>query len=78
MKYAIGCAFNLNDLFMNFDKSKLKITSELCEKLIKDRHKINLVKKIFKESVKIILKDILENNVTFELPTHSRKADIHV
>ena len=39
MNYATGCAFNLDDLFMNLDKSKLKITSILCDKLVHDRHK---------------------------------------
>jgi hypothetical protein len=78
MNYATGCAFNLDDLFMNLDKSKLKITSILCDKLVHDRHKDALIRQIFKESVKLIFKDILDNNVTFELPTGSRKSDIHV
>jgi hypothetical protein len=28
---AIGAAFNLNDMFMNFPLKKLKITNDKCE-----------------------------------------------
>jgi hypothetical protein len=31
MNYAVGHAFNMHEMFMNFDKSKLKMTSELCQ-----------------------------------------------
>ena len=78
MNYALGCAFNLDELFLNLDKSRLKMTCELCERINNDNHKDKLIKKIFRESVKIVLKDILENNVTFIMPTGGRKSDIHV
>lgn len=76
--YSTGCAFNLRDIFIKLDKNKLKLTSNLCEKINNDRHKDALIKKIFRKSVEIILEDIITNNVTFELPTGSRKSDIHV
>ena len=78
MNYATGCAFNLEELFENFDLSKLKMTCALCTRMNNDPHRDTVVKKIFKESVNVILNDIIENNVTFELPTGGRKADIHI
>ena len=78
MNYATGCAFNLSEIFENFDKSKLKMTSALCERVNGDAHKDKLIQKIFRESIKLIIEDIIENNITFELPTGSRQADIHM
>ena len=78
MNYALGCAFNLDELFMNLNKDRLKLTSDLCEKINNDRHKSLLIKQIFRESMKIIFNDIIDNNVTFELPTGARKSDIHL
>mgnify|MGYP003210420435 CR=1 FL=1 len=45
MNYATGCAFNMDEMFMNFPYDKL---------------------------------DIVDNNVTFILPTHGRFAEMHV
>lgn len=78
MNYALGHAFNLHEMFMNFDKSKLKMTSELCQQVNGDPHKDKLIEKIFRECLKEVLNDIIDNNVTFELPTGARRADIHV
>lgn len=78
MNYATGCAFNLDEIFMNLDKSKLKLTSKQCEKINNDPHKNALIQKIFRESVKLILNDVIDNNVTFELPTGARKSNIYM
>jgi hypothetical protein len=74
MNYAVGCAFNLDEMFINLDKKKLKMTSNLCEQLTNDRHRNTLIKRIFLESVKLVLDDIIDNNVTFELPTGGRRT----
>lgn len=37
-----------------------------------------LVKKTFRECVKEVLNDIVDNNVTFVLPTQGRFAEMHV
>ncbi len=76
MNYATGCAFNLDEIFMNFDKSKLKMTSALCSDINKNPHKIALIKKIFRVALKIIINDIIDNNITFTLPTGGRKSEI--
>ena len=67
MNNAVGCAFNQDEMFMNFKKQKLKTVKEK-----------KLIKKIARDSIKLVLKDIIENNVTFQLPTGSRKSDIHL
>lgn len=76
MNYATGHAYNTKDLFFKFNKNKLSITSELSQNLVGDAHKDVLIKKIFKESVKVILEDIIDNNITFQLPLG--KSDIHI
>ena len=78
MNYALGHSFNMDEMFMNFPLKKLILTCKDCQDLINDRHRDVLAKRIFRDSVKIILNDIVDNNVTFELPTSRGKANIHV
>lgn len=75
---ATGAAFNLSEIFMTFDMSKLKVSQKECIKLTHDTHKKSLVFKIFKDCVKLVLDDCIDNNITFELPTGSRKSSIYV
>jgi hypothetical protein len=37
-----------------------------------------IVKKVFRTCLKRVLEDIIDNNVTFELPTGSRKSELHM
>ena len=67
MNYATGCAFNQDEMFMNFDKQRLKS--------VKDK---GLIRKIARDAIKLVLNDIIDNNVTFQLPTGSRKSDIYM
>ena len=67
MSYAVGCAFSQEEMFMNFNKKKLKTV-----------HNKEIIKKIARDAIKLVLKDIIDNNITFQLPTGSRKSDIHV
>ena len=78
MNYSTGCAFNMDEMFMNFPYDKLEMSCEDCKKINKDPHRDVLVKKIFRECVKEVLNDIVDNNVTFILPTHGRFAEMHV
>ena len=79
MNYATGCAFNLDEMLINLDKSKLNMTSDLCEKINGDKHKNTLIKQICMEGMKLILDDIIDNNITFELPTgSSRKTQMRM
>lgn len=74
MWYSVSCAFNLNHLFDNFPYEKIKFTCKECEAITNKRNRDVLVKRIFKECFKIVIQDIITNNVTFWLPTGSRKS----
>lgn len=79
MNYSLGCAFSTNDLFTNFPYKKLEITCEQCKSITGNNHRDVLVKRVFKENLKLVLDDIIENNITFWLPlTGSRKCNIHM
>lgn len=79
MNYSLGCAFSQDDIFMNFPYEKLKITCNECKNITGNLHRDILVKKVFRESVRLVLNDIVDNNVTFELPLRSiRKCNIHM
>ena len=78
MNYSIGCAFNMNELFMNFPFKKLKLTCEDCRKINGDSHRDVLVKQVFRECLKLVLNDIIDNNVTFNLPTGAKKCNMHM
>lgn len=79
MNYALGCAFSTDDIFMNFPYKKLEINCEQCKAITGNNHRDVLVKKVFKESLKLVLDDIIENNVTFWLPlTGNRRCNIHM
>lgn len=75
---ATGCAFNLDEMFMNFPYNKLELSCEDCQKINNNPHKDKLVKKIFRECMKMILNDVIDNNITFQLPTGKKKCDIHM
>lgn len=79
MNYALGCAFSQSELFENFPYQKLKISCKECENLTGDPHRDKLVKQIFRESVKLALNDVIDNNATFELPlSGNKKCNIHM
>lgn len=78
MRYALGCAFNIKDLFIKFPYEKLLISSKKCEELFGNYHRRFLAHRIFKDAFKLVVYDAIQNNATFELPTGSKKCDIHV
>ena len=79
IKYSLGCAFNLNEMLINFPYKKLQITCKDCKDIIGNNHRDLLIKKVFKECVKLVIEDIIENNITFWLPlTGSKKCNIHM
>lgn len=62
MNYATGYACSLNDMLVRFPYEKLNsIKGTKLEKR-------SAIKKVFKESIKLILQDIIDNNDTFILP----------
>lgn len=75
-KYATGCAFNMSEMFMNFPYEKLKITCKECQRINGNNHRNFLVYKVFRRALELILNDIIDNNIRFELPIN--KSYIHV
>lgn len=77
--WSVGCAFSADEIFERFPYKKLKITGKECYNIRKDKHKKPLVKQVFRECMKEIFSDIIDNNVTFELPLSGKvKCDIHM
>lgn len=75
---ATGCAFNTSQLFINFPYKKLEITCNECEKINGNRHRDALVNQIFREHYKMVINDVIDNNVTFQLPVNGRRCEIHM
>lgn len=69
MNYATGYAFNTRDIFENFPLEKMKLSPSECRNILGYLNKRLLAIRIFIYAVKIILLDIIENNVTFKFPT---------
>lgn len=76
MKYAVGYAVGLKDLFKTFNFKKLNISSKVCEKIVGNRHKEELAAQIMRSCVKLVLDDVIDNNATFKLPTGKRTVEI--
>lgn len=75
---ATGAAFNMDEMFMNFPYKKLSITCEKCKEITGNPHRDLLVKQVFRECVRVILNDIIDNNITFWLPTGAKRCNIHM
>lgn len=72
---ALGWACNLNDLLVKFPIEKYK---SLIKNFRTKIERISKVKRVFKTGLQIILKDVVENNVTFKLPNYTyRGGEIH-
>lgn len=78
MNYATGYALTASDLFMNFSGKRMKMTAKECEAILKNRHKDIIAKRVFREAVRMVVDDIIENGNTFLLPTRSRKASMYM
>ena len=78
MIMATGAAFNIDEILMNFPYRKLSITCQKCKEITGDPHRNILVKQILRECVRVILNDVIDNNVTFWLPTGAKKCNIHM
>lgn len=78
-RYALGCAFSTDNLFDNFPYKKLNVTCKECQAITGNNHRDILVKRIFKECLKLVVQDIIQNNVTFWFPlTGSKKCNLHM
>ena len=62
-KLALGHSFTSHDIFMNLPVRKLKMTPELCKSYYSDGSKRDFAALIWKESVRLVVDDIIENNI---------------
>lgn len=77
MNYSLGYSWTCDELFLNFDSNKLKIDGISVERIYGDHHRKRIAARIFRESIKLIVNDIIENDVEFILPLNgSRKASL--
>lgn len=74
--WAIGWACNLQELFILFPYEKYKtLTTKWTQKI----QRLKVIKDVFKYCVYLVVKDIVENNVTFHLPNYTTNgAEIHM
>jgi hypothetical protein len=66
--YAMGHAFSTKEFFLNFSVDKLEMSSEQCKEIYSDGSKRDLSASIFASGLKLIVDDIIENNVHFKFP----------
>lgn len=78
MNYATGCAFNMDEMFMNFPYKKLTMNCKNAKEMTGDAHRDKIVKRIFRTCLKRVLEDIIDNNVTFQLPTGAIRSELHM
>ena len=74
--YALGCAFNLRHLLYNLPLKKLHIRSGRCIELTKDCHVKRLAARMFKVSYKLVINDIIDNNIVFHFPLNGTRKCI--
>lgn len=68
----MGHSFTCHDIFMNLPVEKLKMTPAQCKKYYSDGSKRDFAASIWMESAKLVVDDIIENNIQFKLPGMGR------
>ena len=71
MNYALGYAFTLSNMYEQFDKRKLSSNDYVGTKQV-------IAMRVFKDCVKLVVDDIINNNAVFHLPTGKRKSSIEL
>lgn len=72
MRLKTGYAFNCKDLFENFNIKYIKTSPNILKKFYKTKEKKEMAVKVFLYAIRLILQDIIENNITFALPSRRR------
>ncbi len=72
MRLKTGYAFNCKDLFENFNIKYIKTSHNTLKKFYKTKEKKEMAVKVFLYAIRLILQDIIENNITFALPSRRR------
>ena len=76
MKYALGHAFSLSDLFEDFNTNSISVKSETCNEIIGYSNKRDLAKAIYSYHVKLVLDDLFKDDLDFKLPLTSRDSTL--
>lgn len=77
MNFKTGYAFNTKELFEMFDISNIKTHHSILKEFYKTREKKEMAVQVFLYAVKLIILDIINNSVTFVLPT-ARRSQIQM
>ena len=77
MKLNTGYCFNDSDLFYKFDIKLITTHHSILKEKYKTREKREMAVKVFLYAIYLILLDIIQNNVTFVLPT-ARRSQIQM
>lgn len=78
MNYKTGYCFTAIELFENFNLSKIKTKRKFWEGECHSNTKSELAGKILVYCFYLIVLDIIENNITFVLPTFNKDCFIYV
>lgn len=71
--YALGHAINGRQLFRNLAAKRIKTPNKEIKKLVKSQHKEYLASKIFTDAVQMVMDDIIDNSVTFEISLNKKQ-----
>lgn len=76
--FALGCAFSLNEIFANFNCKKLKFSCKESVDYFQDAHRDRVSARIFRDCLQMVFEDMVENSITFKLPTGSRPSCMYI
>ena len=71
--FALGHAINGRQLFRKFNPKRIKTPNSEIKKIVKSQHKEYLASKIFTDALQMIMDDIIDNSVTFEIGLNKKQ-----
>lgn len=77
-RLALGYTLSTKDLFRSFPTNKLKLTYKQHAAIRNKNGRRVLMVEVFSACIALVLDDIIENNVIFQLPTKSKKSEIRM
>lgn len=78
MRCALGYSFTLTDLYTKFPFQKLKFSGATFQHIFKSAFLPVQCTRIMYYCIKLVILDVIRNNVTFILPTGKKYAEIYV
>lgn len=74
IKHAFGYCVTPRELFAAFNNKRLKLTCDTCKANTWGRHKWIVYTRILAYSIKLVLDDIVNNGIKFNLPVQGKKS----